>query len=130
MSSHERFDLTDGPNATRTGEVAVIRKRGRDFAFIDVHWDHQSELARTANANETAAEANLHVAMPTVVPGDFNTGCQEAAVNSMAGQASMSLIVSAGIDCIFARDLTGQGSVLGEETSPSDHPIPIAELSL
>jgi hypothetical protein len=126
--SHERFDMTDGPNAVRTGEIAIIGKNGENFAFIDVHWDHESAATRTANANETAAVANQHTDLPTVVVGDFNSACTSAEPSSMAGQSDLTLIVNGGIDCIFSRNAPGSGTTV--DASPSDHPGAYADLTI
>ena len=126
--SSDRFDLTDGPNATRTGEVAVVEKQGRAFAFIDIHWDHESSATKLANARETAAIVNDHSEKPVIVLGDFNTSCSGSEANSMADLAGLKLIVNGGIDCIFSRDALGAGSTVN--ASPSDHPAVIAELTL
>ena len=118
--SNRRFDLTDGPNATRTGESAVINKNGFQYAAITVHWDHESGTAKIANAHETAAEVNSHPVMPVVVVGDFNAGCTGGEVNTMIGEAGMRLIGNAGIDCIVTRGFSGSSQTF--DASPSDHP--------
>ncbi len=125
--SHERFDLSDGPNATRTGESAVIRKGGIELGFIDIHWDHEDGGAKAANATETAAAANAHGALPVVVLGDFNAGCAATEPRSMASQSDLTLIMDGGIDCVFSRGAPGSGWTVN--ASPSDHPGVIAELT-
>jgi hypothetical protein len=118
--SNKRFDLTDGPNATRTGESAIINKNGFQYAALTIHWDHQSATTRFANARETADEVNSFGAIPTVVVGDFNTGCSAAEVNTLVQDAGMQLIGNTGIDCIIAKGFTGTGQSF--DASPSDHP--------
>jgi endonuclease/exonuclease/phosphatase family metal-dependent hydrolase len=120
LDSHRRFDLTDGPNAVRTGEVALVSKSGTQVAFINVHWDHESASARAASAVETAAEANLHRGMPTFVLGDFNSDCTDDDVSFVRSHGGMDLVVDGGIDCILARDLAGSGRSFS--AAPSDHP--------
>ncbi|MGY8823207.1 MAG: endonuclease/exonuclease/phosphatase family protein [Candidatus Latescibacterota bacterium] len=126
--SNRRFDLTDGPNATRTGESAVINNKGMHYAAINVHWDHESGGVRVANAHETATEVNSHPDMPVVVVGDFNANCTGFEVRTMMDEAGLTLIGSAGIDCIIARSFTG----ISERFSgaPSDHPSLDAELTI
>jgi hypothetical protein len=120
LLSHDRFDLTDGPNATRTGEAAHIEKDGVEMLFIDVHWDHESGSARLANAAETASRANQDAELPTVILGDFNAGCGGSDVGLTREQAGAALIFNGGIDCILARGLSGSGQSF--DASPSDHP--------
>lgn len=125
--SSERFDLSDGPNATRTGEQAHLQKEGKAFTFIDIHWDHESSETRTANATETATQVNETPGEPTFVVGDFNAGCDSAQPTAMSEQAGMDLVVHGGIDCIFARNTTGSGNTVS--ASPSDHPAVVATFS-
>ncbi|MDO6423285.1 carbohydrate-binding protein [Saccharophagus degradans] len=125
--SNRRFDMTDGPNATRTGESARISKNGFEYAALTVHWDHQSGAAKIANAHETAAEVNYYGALPTVVVGDFNTGCTSHEVNTLNNEAGMTLIGNAGIDCILAKRFTGTAQIF--DAAPSDHPSLDAVLS-
>ena len=117
--NNRRFDLTDGPNATRTGESAVIDKTGFQYAAVNIHWDHESGDARMANARETAAEVNSHSGMPVVVVGDFNTSCTGGEANTMMDEAGMALVGNAGIDCIVTRGLSGSSQIF--DGSPSDH---------
>ncbi|ABD79480.1 carbohydrate-binding protein [Saccharophagus degradans] len=125
--SNRRFDMTDGPNATRTGESARINKNGFEYAVLTVHWDHQSGAAKVANAHETAAEVNYYGALPTVVVGDFNTGCTSHEVNTLMHEAGMVLIGNAGIDCILAKRFNGTAQTF--DAAPSDHPGLDASLS-
>lgn len=118
--SNRRFDLTDGPNATRTGESAVINKSGLQYVALTMHWDHQSASTRFANAGETATEVNSYGTLPTVVVGDFNAGCTSAEVSSLVQNAGMNLIGDAGIDCIIVKGFTGNAQTFN--ASPSDHP--------
>ena len=53
-----RFDLTDGPNATRTSEYAEIEKLNDRYLLVNVHWDHESVVTRMANAKETSIQLN------------------------------------------------------------------------
>lgn len=126
LLQHRRFDLTDGPNATRTGESALIRVRGLEIAFIDVHWDHESLPARIASVDETAEAAMAFPNHPTIVLGDFNSRCDGEQVRSLGDQADLQLIVSAGIDCILASHADGRGRWI--DASPSDHPAVMADL--
>jgi endonuclease/exonuclease/phosphatase family metal-dependent hydrolase len=128
LATHQRFDLTDGPNATRTGEVATVVKQGVTFGFIDVHWDHESSDANAANAAETAAQVNLLEAMPVVVLGDFNASCDAGTPESMRAAASLELVVDGDIDCIFSRQ--GPGAGMEVNAAPSDHEAVVAELTL
>ena len=118
--SSRRFDLTDGPNAMRTGESAVVAKTGAQFAVVNVHWDHQSDESKIANAAETADEVNTYADIPLVLLGDFNTACSGVQAASMRQAGALKLIVDAGIDCIFVRGLSGQGTEF--DAAPSDHP--------
>jgi hypothetical protein len=128
LDNHERFDLTDGPNAVRTGEVALVTKSGTQVAFLNVHWDHESASARTASASETATEANLHPNIPTLVVGDFNGDCTGDDVSAVVTRGGLDLIVDGGIDCILARGITGSGTAFRAE--PSDHPAVAATFTL
>lgn len=124
--SHERFDLTDGPNAVRTGEVATLEKGGRQLTLLDVHWDHENAAARAANASETASVAE-ESADPVIVVGDLNTGCSGSEAMPLQTQGGLSLVVGSGIDCIFARGITGSGQE--QDGAPSDHPAVLATFS-
>ncbi|MGE0324814.1 MAG: endonuclease/exonuclease/phosphatase family protein [Polyangiaceae bacterium] len=128
LDKHERFDLTDGPNATRTGEAATVTKGGKTFGFIDVHWDHQSDATKAANAVETAAATNAFGNIPVIVLGDFNAGCSSSYPSNMSSSASLDLIVNGGIDCIFSKSAPGSGMEVN--ASPSDHDAVVAELTL
>lgn len=118
--SNRRFDLTDGPNATRTGESAIISKNESQYLMVNIHWDHQSDKARRQNANETVEEINSFLDLPVFLVGDFNTGCNTA--SEYMANDEIDLIVDGGIDCIFYSD-EGEGEG-GEsfDASPSDHP--------
>ncbi len=128
----KRFDLTDGPRATRTGESALISKDGFEYAFINVHWDHEDGNANFANSNETAIEVNTYGDTPVIVLGDFNPpGCQQTSTNNLADKASMSFITGTGIDCIYGKGFSGDGYTVGGQSAenPSDHPTIIATVS-
>jgi len=116
--SNVRFDLTDGPNAVRTGESALISKNGFDYRAINVHWDHQDDAVTLINANETATHINLNVNMPTILVGDFNSSCTGIEVNTTIQQTNMTLIGSARIDCIITKGFTGTAEVF--DATPSD----------
>ena len=120
--SNRRFDLTDGPNATRTGESAVVEKDGWRYAVLTVHWDHESGAARIASAHETAAEVQAYVAegLPVVVVGDLNAGCRGWEGKILLAEAELALIGNAGIDCIYAAGLAGTSETF--DAAPSDHP--------
>jgi hypothetical protein len=126
---NERFDLSNGPNATRTGEAVTLRKGGKTFGFIDVHWDHQDANVNRANARETAARANGFAGTPVVVVGDFNTSCTGSNVEVMRTGASLRLDAKASIDCIFSRGTIRQTG-FSTAGGPSDHPTVVAELTL
>jgi endonuclease/exonuclease/phosphatase family metal-dependent hydrolase len=128
LDSHERFDLADGPNAVRTGEVELVTKSGTLVAFLNVHWDHESATARTASATETAAEANLHLTIPTLLLGDFNSDCTGSDVSTVRNRSGLDLVVSGGIDCILARGIAGSGTSFSAE--PSDHPAVAATFTI
>ena len=125
--SNRRYDMTDGPNAARTGESALIDKDGFQYAVVNIHWDHQSGTTKLANARETAAEINTYADVPVVLTGDFNTGCSSSETNTMVAESGIALIGDAGIDCIFARDLTGSSQRFSGGSS--DHPGLDADLS-
>ncbi|MBY6212807.1 ADP-ribosylglycohydrolase family protein [Microbulbifer agarilyticus] len=119
---NERFDMTDGPNAVRTGELVVVRRGADRFGLIDVHWDHEGERVRHANSRETnAAATSPHLrGIPLLVVGDFNTACDSATTQALASGTDLSLLYGDGIDCGFARDVKGSGKSI--DAAPSDHP--------
>lgn len=123
-----RFDLTDGPNATRTGEFAIIQKLDVEYLVVNIHWDHESQATRIANAGETAALINSFSQYPAILLGDFNAQCDSAEVNIVAIKANMTLLKSAGIDCVFSKALVGVGKVIS--ALPSDHQSIIATVQL
>ncbi len=127
--SNDRFDLTDGPNVTRTGESVTVTKGGKTFGFIDVHWDHQSASTKTANARETAARAQGFPNIPVVIVGDLNTSCSGSTAGVMKTAASLDLIANGGIDCVFSKRAT-KSKAYTVNASPSDHPSVVAELTL
>ncbi len=121
-----RFDLTDGPNATRTGEYAVIEKLNNRYLLVNVHWDHESVETRGANAGETAAQLNAMKPYPKILLGDFNTRCDSREVALVQSNAKMTLLKNAGIDCLFVKGLTGKAKKIS--AYPSDHPAIVATL--
>jgi endonuclease/exonuclease/phosphatase family metal-dependent hydrolase len=123
-----RFDLTDGPNATRTGEYAVIEKANQQYLFVNVHWEHDSIEVRMANAKETAALLNNMAKHRQILLGDFNSQCDGKEVRSLQNLIELNLVESAGIDCLFVKGLSGEGTTI--EASPSDHPAIVATLSI
>lgn len=122
--SNERFDLSDGPNAVRTGELVNFRKGAVEVVLVNVHWDHESPAARKASAVETAEVITRHQNTPLVVVGDFNSRCGGEEVGQMLRQASLTQVVDGGIDCVFSRGLEGSGRVI--DAQPSDHPAVLA----
>ena len=121
-----RFDLTDGPNATRTGEYAIIEKSNNKYLLVNIHWDHESEATRIANAIETANLINSMTKYPTILLGDFNSQCNGKETLLMQMKTKMTLFEHAGIDCIFTKNLIGNTKVIS--ALPSDHPSIIAKL--
>ncbi len=121
-----RFDLTDGPNATRTGEYAVIAKVDKRYFIVNVHWDHESIATRIANAKETAAQLNKIAQYPKILLGDFNSQCDSREVILVQSKAKLTLVKSAGIDCLFVKGLTGRAKKIA--AYPSDHLSIIASL--
>jgi len=121
-----RFDLSDGPNATRTGEFAVIEKSTIQYLLINVHWDHQSSKTRLANAKETIEELNKNEQYPQILLGDFNSQCDGNEVSLVKEKANMTLLKNAGIDCLFVKGLSGKAKKI--KADPSDHPSIVATL--
>lgn len=121
-----RFDLTDGPNATRTGEYAVIEKTSKRYLLVNVHWDHESLVTQVANAEETAALLITMNEYPKILLGDFNSQCDSSEVLLVQSKAKMSLLKHAGIDCLFVKGITGKAIKIVAE--PSDHPAIVATL--
>ena len=128
-----RFDLTDGPNATRTGEYSLIEHNSSRFLVINVHFDHEQQQTRILNTKETLAQLDSYNGYPHIVLGDFNQRCD--AMNSLIStEQPLELVTNAGIDCIFINNFSGQlignlttqGKVV--DASPSDHPAAIASL--
>ena len=123
-----RFDLTDGPNASRTGEYAVISKANNKYLMVNIHWDHESQVTRVANANETAALINQNKQYPAILLGDFNSSCDGDDVGIVQTKTKMSLLANAGIDCLIIKGLIGDSKIIN--AYPSDHPGIIARLTL
>jgi len=123
----DRFDLTDGPNATRTGEYAVIEKSNNRYLFVNVHWDHESVVTRIANAEETSVQLNKIKKYPKILLGDFNSKCNSKEASMVQKKTEMILLKNAGIDCIFVTGITGRAKVVA--AYPSDHPAIVAVLS-
>jgi len=123
-----RFDLTDGPNATRTGEYAVIEKSNNRYLLVNVHWDHESVITRTANAEETSIQLNQMKKYPKILLGDFNSQCDSKEALIVHNKAKMTLLKSAGIDCLFVKGLTGKAMDI--VAYPSDHPAIVATLNM
>jgi endonuclease/exonuclease/phosphatase family metal-dependent hydrolase len=121
-----RFDLTDGPNATRTGEYAVIEKLNNRYLLVNVHWDHESIDTRIANAKETSDQLNQIKKYPTILLGDFNSACDSEEVSIVQKKSEMVLLKNAGIDCLFVKGITGKAR--GIVAYPSDHPAIVATL--
>jgi len=125
--SNVRFGLSDGPNATRTGEQAHIDTPVGKQVVLNVHWDHESSAVREENMLETTEQALLARGQPFVLLGDFNTQCTDPLVIQLTKRSKSRLLGSAGIDCIIARGLRGQSEAV--DASPSDHPALIATLT-
>jgi len=121
-----RYDLTDGPNATRTGEYAVIEKSNTRYLFVNVHWDHESIVTRIANAKETSVLLNKMKDYPKILLGDFNTRCDGKETSFLQQKTKMVLLKNAGIDCLFVEGITGKAKKVVAE--PSDHPAIVATL--
>jgi endonuclease/exonuclease/phosphatase family metal-dependent hydrolase len=121
-----RFDLTDGPNATRTGEYAVIEKSHKRYLFVNVHWDHESVVTRMANAKETSSQLNQIKKYPKILLGDFNNACDSNEALLLQKKSEMVLLKNAGIDCLFVKGLTGKAKEI--VAYPSDHPSIVATL--
>lgn len=126
IRSSTRFDLADGKNATRTGEVAEIATQKGKLVVINVHWDHESAVARKLSASQTATIANQYSNIPLLVGGDFNSSCQTV-WSQLNQHTMMHHSVDGGIDCIFSRDATIRGYAI--TAFPSDHPAVIAEVT-
>jgi len=122
----DRFDLSDGPNATRTGEYAVIEKQGNRYLLVNVHWDHESIATRILNAKETAMHLNKFSQYPKILLGDFNSDCQGKTASMLQSTTKMVLLKGAGIDCILVKGLTGKANEIA--AYPSDHPSIVATL--
>ena len=121
-----RFDLTDGPNATRTGEYAVIEKSNKRYLLVNVHWDHESIVTRIANAKETSAQLKKMKDYPKILLGDFNTTCVGKETSLLQQKTKMVLLKNAGIDCLFVEGITGRAKKIVAD--PSDHPAIVATL--
>lgn len=121
-----RFDLSDGPNVTRTGEYAVIEKSKNRYLFVNVHWDHESAVTRKVNAEETVDLLNQTNKYPKILLGDFNSQCVSEEVGVVRKKSDMQLLNKQGIDCILIRGLTGQANAISAH--PSDHPAILATL--
>jgi len=123
-----RFDLTDGPNATRTGEYAVIEKLNKRYLMVNVHWDHESVATRIANAEETSAQLNKISQYPKILLGDFNSRCNDREASLVQSKAKMTLLKNAGIDCLFVKGISGKAKKI--LAYPSDHPAIVAKLRI
>jgi hypothetical protein len=121
-----RFDLTDGPNATRTGEYAVIEKLNSRYLFVNVHWDHESIVTRIANAEETSTQLNKVNQYPKILSGDFNSACDSKEALIVQKKSKLFLLKNAGIDYLFVKDRTGKAKAI--VAYPSDHPSIVATL--
>ena len=121
-----RFDLTDGPNATRTGEYALIEKAHKRYFIVNVHWDHERIATRIANAEETSDQLNEMKQYPKILLGDFNTRCDSREVALVQSKVKLTLLKNAGIDCLFVKGLTGKATKIS--AYPSDHPAIVARL--
>jgi endonuclease/exonuclease/phosphatase family metal-dependent hydrolase len=121
-----RFDLSDGPNATRTGEYAVIENSKNRYLLVNVHWDHESVVTRMTNAEETAAQLNIIGQYPKILLGDFNSQCDGKEASIAKSKSKMRLLLNAGIDCIFVKGLSGSAKTI--VAYPSDHPGIVATL--
>jgi len=121
-----RFDLTDGPNTTRTGEYAVIEKLNIRYLLVNVHWDHESIVTRMANAEETSAQLMKMKGYSKILLGDFNSKCDSKEVSLVQKKTKMSLLKNAGIDCLFVEGITGKAKEV--VAYPSDHPAIVATL--
>ena len=113
-----RFDLSDGPNAVRTGEIVQTRSALGDIHFVNVHWEHESATVRRLNAIETL-EAINSLEGKVILAGDFNLSCEDV-TGLFAHNKNLSLSTDGGIDCVFSKGYTVGGAVV--DAAPSDHP--------
>ncbi len=123
-----RVELTNGPNATRTAEYAIIEKLNDTIAVINIHWDHESKTTREANAKETIALVSKLSTYPVILLGDFNSPCQGEEVTFVRAAASMVLQADAGIDCALVKGLQGSAQLV--PAPPSDHPAIITQITV
>eukprot|EP00122_Pirum_gemmata_P010719 Pgem_evm1s9921 len=117
-----RWDLSDGEEATRTGETQVIEKNGNRFNLVNVHWEAWGKGAsvRKKNADETADQVNT-ISGPTIITGDFNCGCSSTTASKFKNKATgVSLMEGPNIDCIFAKGIQKTSSQVFNG-APSDH---------
>ncbi|WP_440904332.1 endonuclease/exonuclease/phosphatase family protein [Catenovulum sp. SX2] len=119
VDSSYRFDLPNGPNATRTGEVVSVRIRDIAFNVINVHWDHQSHKSKQASANVTAQYIKPNIA--TIVLGDFNANCRGTLLENFAEMNRLSLAAADNIDCIFVSENFRSVFSRVLKAEPSDH---------
>lgn len=122
----ERFDLADGPNATRTGETATIKTPMGKLTVLNVHWDHQSESIRQLSAQQTAKIMNQHLDSPQLLVGDFNSQCQQVH-HQLSTHIKVNLIADGGIDCMFSNKVKAQSKTI--PAPPSDHPAVVAYIT-
>jgi len=126
FTNSHRFDLADGPNAVRTGELALIDTKFGGLTVINVHWDHESETAQEQSAKQVADKIAIYGAYPTLLAGDFNRKC--TSVQQLLTQhIPINLTADGGIDCVFSKGVSALGTVIN--AAPSDHPAVIAEIS-
>jgi hypothetical protein len=129
-----RFDLTDGPNATRTGEYALFEHNSIRIILINLQFDHEQQQTRILNMKETLAQLSSYNSYPQVVLGDFNQRCDEifSPISSLMSplisteiptkipvsvtpinetpslEPSLKLVTNAGIDCIFINNFSSK----------------------
>jgi len=121
----KRFDLADGPNAVRTGEMATLNAAGQDLIVINVHWDHESLDTQITSARQVSNVIKQSNGHPTLLAGDFNRECLSAQ-QMIAQHIPLELAVDGGIDCIFTTGVHASGTRL--DAPPSDHPAVIATI--
>lgn len=133
LQQAQRFDLSDGPNAARAGEIATVSTGSTvnsdqaEWLFINVHWDHQSQEVRAKNAFETAQVINRAKADQLVLAGDFNMPCHQA-LALLSQYSEIPLQVDGGIDCVFANTPLQHAQVI--DADPSDHPAVITHFTV
>ncbi|MFT7669694.1 MAG: endonuclease/exonuclease/phosphatase family metal-dependent hydrolase [Planctomycetota bacterium] len=72
-----------------TWAVLLDKTNGREFLWMNSHFDHRGKLARERSAALIHSRMQTIADLPTIITGDFNAGEDSAALKSLKGDTML-----------------------------------------